>query len=87
MTREHYDSVLESKVNRSLECEIANVAVQYLMTVSCSLSAGYCLHSAIKCGFSLPTCMSTVNNPPAEAQGRRVTLSHQIICYIIHRQQ
>lgn len=88
MTRAQCDSVLESEVNRSPECEIVNIAVQYLIMVSYSLSAGpHCLHSAIICGFSLPTRMRTVNSPPVETQRKRVTLSHQIICYIIHRPQ
>lgn len=85
MTATHCDSVLHREVNRSLECELVNAAVQYLMTVSC-LSAGlYCQRSAIICGLSLPVCMSTVNNAPVEAEEKRVTLSNQIIRCVIHR--
>lgn len=85
MTSTHCGSVLHREVNRSLDCETASAAVQYLMAVSC-LSAGlYCQRSARICGLSLPVCMSTVNNAPVEAQGKRATLSNQIICCVIHR--
>lgn len=48
------DSVLRREVNGSLECEIVNATVQYLMTVS-SLSAGlYCPRLAIICGLAFP---------------------------------
>lgn len=80
MTQSDCNSVLESEVNRSLERENASVAVQYLTTVSYSLSAGpFCLYSAIICNFNLPIRMATVNNPPVEAQREGVTLSHQMI--------
>lgn len=81
----HCDSVLHREVNRSLEYEIVNAAVQYLMTVSCLSASLYCQHSARRCGLSLPACRSTVNNAPVEAQGKSMTLSNQIICCVIHR--
>lgn len=74
MTSTHCDSVLHAEVNCSLECELVNAVVQYLMVVSC-LSAGlYCQRSASICGLSLPVCMSAVNNVPVEAQWKKSDL-------------
>lgn len=80
MTQSDCNSVLESEVNRSLERENESAALQYLTTVSYSLSASsFCQHSAIICSFNLPLRMATVNNLPSEAQREEVTLSHQMI--------